>query len=73
LFLCETPDSSLDLYHEKNAVATLKYYINKGNSLFITSNERSSYLIDGLMVEYGDVVNIIDLTKLSRYRIKETV
>mgnify|MGYP003618094935 CR=1 FL=1 len=73
LFLCETPDSSLDLYHEKNAVATLKYYINKGNSLFITSNERSSYLIDGLMDEYGDVVNIIDLTKLSRYRIKETV
>src|SRR5690606_21182957 len=32
-FICETPDSTLDMFHEENAVKTFEVYINKGNSL----------------------------------------
>lgn len=71
LFLCETPDSSLDKYHEKNAVLTFINFIDQGNTLFISANERESPLIDDLLEHYNDSINVIDLTELSRYRIME--
>lgn len=71
LFLCETPDSSLDKYHEKNAVSTFINFIDQGNTLFISANERESPLIDDLLKHYNDSISVIDLTKISRYRIME--
>ena len=71
LFLCETPDSSLDKYHENNAVFTFINFINQGNTLFISANERESPLINELTIYYNESINIIDLTKISRYSIME--
>ena len=67
-FICETPDSTLDMFHEKNAVNTFKDYINKGNSLIITANARKSNLIFNLYNAYPkEDVNVIDLTEMSAY------
>lgn len=66
-FICETPDSTLDMYHEENAVNTFKEYIKMGNSLILTANIRKSNLISKLCSEYSkDEINIIDLTKISK-------
>ena len=70
-FLFETPDSSLDKYHENNAVFTFINFINQGNTLFISANERESPLINELTIYYNESINIIDLTKISRYSIME--
>lgn len=65
-FICETPDSTLDMFHEKNAVETFNDYIKQGNSLIITANARKSNLIKQLYSSYNKKdVNIIDLTKKS--------
>ncbi|MBO4640035.1 MAG: hypothetical protein J5710_09800 [Treponema sp.] len=67
-FICETPDSTLDMFHEENAVNTFKQYINAGNSLVLTANARRSNLIFSLYNAFprGDV-NIVDLTDKSAY------
>lgn len=65
-FVCETPDSTLDMFHEKNAVETFKNYIKQGNSLIITANARKSNLIKQLYYSFDKKdVNVIDLTKKS--------
>lgn len=65
-FICETPDSTLDMFHENNAVETFKDYILKGNSLIITANARKSNLIKQLYDSFDKKdVNVIDLTKES--------
>lgn len=65
-FICETPDSTLDMFHEKNAVETFKDYIKKGNSLIITANARRSNLIKQLYYGFDkEDVNVIDLTENS--------
>ena len=67
-FICETPDSTLDMFHEENAVNTFKDYINKGNSLIITANARKSNLIFNLYKSFPkNEVNVIDLTETSAY------
>ena len=67
-FICETPDSTLDMFHEENAVNTFKDYINKGNSLIITANARKSNLIFNLYKSFSkNEVNVIDLTEISAY------
>lgn len=67
-FICETPDSTLDMFHEENAVNTFKDYINKGNSLIITANARKSNLIFNLYKSFSEKdVNVIDLTEKSAY------
>lgn len=65
-FICETPDSTLDMFHENNAVETFKDYIKKGNSLIITANARKSNLIKQLYDSFDKKdINVIDLTKES--------
>ena len=67
-FICETPDSTLDMFHEKNAVNTFREYINEGNSLIITANARKSNLISSLYKAFPPKdVNIVDLTEMSSY------
>lgn len=66
-FICETPDSTLDMFHEKNAVQTFKNYINDGNTLILTANARMSNLISTLYNEYdAKDINVVDLTNISK-------
>lgn len=71
-FICETPDSTLDMFHEEKAVKTFEVYINKGNSLILTANARKSYLISKLyhLFDPNDV-SIVDLTQLSKLALNE--
>lgn len=66
-FMCETPDSTLDMFHEENAVKTFETFIEQGNSLILTGNARKSKLITELYHRYGaDEVKVIDLTEVSK-------
>ena len=70
-FICETPDSTLDMFHEKNAVNTFKRYIDSGNSLILTANARKSSLISNLYKAFPKKdVNVVDLTEVSVYSMK---
>ena len=70
-FICETPDSTLDMFHEKNAVNTFKRYIDSGNSLILTANARTSSLISNLYKAFPKKdVNVVDLTEVSVYSMK---
>lgn len=64
-FICETPDSSLDLLFEDNAVKTFSNYIDTGNSLILSANMRNSRLITALMERYKNDVNIVNLLEKS--------
>lgn len=64
-FICETPDSTLDLISEKKAVDTFTYFINAGNTLFLSANVRKSNLISELIKRNNDDCNIINLFSLS--------
>lgn len=71
-FICETPDSTLDMFHEENAVKTFETYINKGNMLILTVNARHSSLISKLYNSYNrSEVNVIDLTQISKLAMSE--
>lgn len=71
-FICETPDSTLDMFHEEKAVKTFEVYINKGNSLILTANARKSTLISRLYHLYDSKeINIVDLTQLSKLALNE--
>lgn len=65
-FFCETPDSTLDIIYEKNAVKTFSNYIDSGNVLYLTANARSSTLISLLIEKYADDVCIVNLFNISR-------
>ena len=64
-FICETPDSTLDINSEKRAVKTFSNYINAGNTLFLTANLRRSELVQMLIEVYRDNCNVINLFDLS--------
>ena len=73
-FMCETPDSTLDLLHETNAVNTFKEYINMGNTLILTANARKSNLVSELYNAYDEKdKNVIDLTELSKLALEERI
>lgn len=66
-FICETPDSTLDVFHEEQAVKTFERYIHKGNSLILSANARLSSLISSLYQRTDKKdVSVVDLTQLSR-------
>jgi len=69
--MCETPDSTLDSIHEGYAANTFKSYINSNNTLILSANARQSKLISILYNSCinDDNVNVIDLTKISKYSI----
>lgn len=73
-FMCETPDSTLDLFHENNAVNTFREYIEKGNTLILTANARKSNLISALYNSYDvEDKNVVDLTELSKLALEERI
>ncbi len=65
-FICETPDSTLDLIFEDNAVKTFSNYISAGNSLILSANARNSTLILKLAEQYKSSIGIINLLDKSR-------
>lgn len=64
-FVCETPDSTLDLIFEDNAVRTFANYINAGNSLILSANARNSTLILKLAGQFKNSLGIINLLEKS--------
>ena len=73
-FMCETPDSTLDLFHETNAVNTFKEYIAMGNTLILTANARKSNLVSELFNSYEENErSVIDLTELSKLALDEKI
>lgn len=73
-FMCETPDSTLDLFHETNAVNTFREYIRMGNTLILTANARKSKLVSELFNSYEeDDRSVIDLTELSKLALDERI
>lgn len=66
-FICETPDSTLDIFHEEQAVKTFLEYIRQGNALVLSANARHSNLIYTLFYSFKDnEVTVIDLTQISK-------
>ena len=64
-YICETPDSSLDISYEENAVDTFMKFLEQPNILIITSNLNNSTFIKTLM-EKGKKINVINLLKYGR-------
>lgn len=64
-FMCETPDSSLDISYEKNAAKIFLEYIKKPNELIITSNLNNSEFLENLINE-ARAINYINLLKIGK-------
>ena len=73
-FISETPDSTLDYLFEENAVNTFSYFIDSGNTVFMSANARNSRLINELAKKYqGDfeLINLLEKSNLAGERFKE--
>jgi DNA repair exonuclease SbcCD ATPase subunit len=66
-FMCETPDSSLDISYEKNAAKVYLEYIKQPNELIITSNLNNSEFLEYLIEEAKDIsyINLLKIGKQS--------
>lgn len=65
-FMCETPDSSLDISYEKNAAKVYLEYIKGQNALILTSNLNNSEFLDYLVEEAKGKINYINLLKIGK-------
>lgn len=67
-YVCETPDSSLDISYEINAAHTFMKYLEKPNILLITSNLNNSTFIDCLIESAPNikVLNLLNFGKVSK-------
>lgn len=64
-FISETPDSTLDYLFEENAIKTFSYFINSGNTIFMSANARNSKLINTLVHSYKEDYTLVNLLKSS--------
>jgi energy-coupling factor transporter ATP-binding protein EcfA2 len=64
-YICETPDSSLDISYEENAAITLIKYIEQPNSLILTSNLNNSTFIKSLLSKTSEV-KVLNLLKYGK-------
>lgn len=64
-YICETPDSSLDISYEENAANTFMKFLEKPNSLIITSNLNNSTFVDYILSKVENV-NILNLLKYGK-------
>ena len=64
-YICETPDSSLDISYEENAANTLVKYTDKPNSLIVTSNLNNSVFIKHLLRK-SNKISILNLLKYGK-------
>jgi hypothetical protein len=64
-FMCETPDSSLDISYEKNAAKIFLEYLKQPNELIITSNLNNSEFLEYL-IEEAKAIGYINLLKIGK-------
>lgn len=67
-YIVETPDSSLDISYEHNAAKVFLQFLEKPNSIIITSNLNNSTFLRYLIEHsegYVDVVGLLDIAKQS--------
>lgn len=64
-FMCETPDSSLDISYEKNAAKIFLEYIKQPNELILTSNLNNSEFLEYLIDE-AKAIGYINLLKIGK-------
>lgn len=62
-YICETPDSSLDISYEDNASKVFLRYLNNNNVLILTSNFNNSNFIEN-MISLVDNVGFINLLEI---------
>lgn len=66
-FMCETPDSSLDISYEKNAAKIFLEYLKQPNELILTSNLNNSEFLEFLIDEAKEIsyINLLKIGKQS--------
>lgn len=64
-FMCETPDSSLDISYEKNAAKIFLEYIKQPNELILTSNLNKSEFLEYL-IDQAKAISYINLLKIGK-------
>lgn len=66
-YICETPDSSLDISYEENAANTLLKYVEKENTLILTSNLNNSTFLKSILTKTKKikVLNLLNYGKAS--------
>jgi DNA repair exonuclease SbcCD ATPase subunit len=64
-FICETPDSSLDISYERNAAEVFLEYMKQKNALIITSNLNNSDFLS-FISEKAPAINHINLLKIGK-------
>lgn len=62
-YICETPDSSLDISYEDNASKVFLRYLNENNVLILTSNFNNSNFIENIISEVDNVgfINLLEI------------
>lgn len=62
-YICETPDSSLDISYEDNASKVFLRYLNDNNVLILTSNFNNSDFIENILSSVSNVgfINLLEI------------
>lgn len=66
-FMCETPDSSLDISYEQNAAKIYLEYVKNPNQLILTSNLNNSEFLEYLIKKANNIryINLLKIGKQS--------
>lgn len=64
-FVCETPDSSLDISYERNAADVFLTYLKQPNALILTSNLNNSEFLQ-YIVEKAPKIGYVNLLEIGR-------
>lgn len=66
-FICETPDSSLDISYERNAASVFLEYLKQKNALIITSNLNNSDFLSHILKNAPDKnhINLLTIGRIS--------
>jgi DNA repair exonuclease SbcCD ATPase subunit len=64
-FMCETPDSSLDISYEKNAAKIFLEYVKQPNELIITSNLNNSEFLE-FLIDEAKAIGYVNLLKIGK-------
>lgn len=64
-FICETPDSSLDISYEKNAASVFLNFLSQPNVLILTSNLNNSEFLDHI-IDRAPNINYVNLLEIGR-------
>ncbi|AEV29061.1 hypothetical protein SpiGrapes_1247 [Sphaerochaeta pleomorpha str. Grapes] len=63
-FICETPESSLDLSYEENAARIFLQYVNRPNVLILTLNLNNNQFLRHIIKDRSHKINYLNLLKL---------